>query len=139
MFRPFRVSNRQRFVGSGQTAIPIKSGHDFRETGNSYAAPQFSCIMDDGLDAKHALAFAVDLGGQLSEVQLEDRQIPERFLDHGFSPSFGVLFLRGTIPIAKDRLKMIWALKGGTRRLRLFLPSGLGHPAGSGPDQQLDW
>jgi len=58
----------------------FKSGHDFRKAVNPYAASQLSCIMDNRLDAKHALAFAVDLGGQLSEVQLENCQIPDRFL-----------------------------------------------------------
>jgi len=37
--------------------------------------------MSNGLDAKHTLAFAIDLEGQLAAVQLEDRQIIGRFLD----------------------------------------------------------
>jgi hypothetical protein len=40
--------------------------------------------MGNGLDAKHAFAFAVDLQGQLSAVQLEDRQIICRSLDRDF-------------------------------------------------------
>lgn len=81
----------------------FERGHDFREAVHSYAATQFSCIMDDGFDAKDALAFAVDLGGELSEVQLKDRQIPDRFLDHVLQPSFGILLLGRAMPIPEDR------------------------------------
>jgi hypothetical protein len=41
-------------------------------------------IVDDDLDAKHALAFGIDLQSQLTAVQLEYRQIIRRFLDRYF-------------------------------------------------------
>jgi hypothetical protein len=40
--------------------------------------------VDDGLDAKHALAFGINLQSQLAAVQLEYRQIIPRFLDRYF-------------------------------------------------------
>jgi hypothetical protein len=44
-----------------------------------------SCrIVDDDLDAKHALAFGMNLQSQLAAAQLEDRQILRRFLDRYF-------------------------------------------------------
>src|SRR5215472_1999946 len=41
--------------------------------------------MGNGLDAKDAFAFAIDLEGQLAAVRLEDRQIIGRSLDGHFA------------------------------------------------------
>src|ERR1700692_1236301 len=41
-------------------------------------------MVDDDLDAKHALAFAINLQSQLATVQLDYRQIIRRFLDRYF-------------------------------------------------------
>ena len=41
-------------------------------------------IVDDDLDAKHALAFGINLQSQLAAVQFEDRQIIRSFLDRYF-------------------------------------------------------
>src|ERR1700730_14296038 len=40
--------------------------------------------MGNGLDAKHAFAFGIDLQSQLAAVQLEDRQIIRRSLNRDF-------------------------------------------------------
>src|SRR3954452_4954864 len=44
----------------------------------------FARVMGDGLEAKHAFAFGIDLQSQLAAVQLEDRQIIRRSLDRDF-------------------------------------------------------
>jgi len=41
-------------------------------------------VMSNRFDAKHALAFGIDLERQLAAVQLEDRQIIRRSLDRDF-------------------------------------------------------
>ena len=48
------------------------------------AAIQLLCVVCDGLDAKYALAFGIDLESQLAAVQLEDRQIIRRSLNRDF-------------------------------------------------------
>lgn len=60
--------------------------------------------MGDGLDPRDPLVFAADLGGQLAGMQLNDRQIPDRFIDHVLQPSFWVLFLTRAMSIPEDRL-----------------------------------
>src|SRR3954452_19601439 len=55
----------------------------------------FARVMGDGLEAKHAFAFGIDLQSQLAAVQLEDRQIIRRSLDCDFP--FGRRFVSETI------------------------------------------
>jgi hypothetical protein len=58
--------------------------HDLGKLLQRAPTPEFLGIVDDNLDAKHALAFGIDLQSQLAAVQLEDRQIIRRFLDRYF-------------------------------------------------------
>src|SRR5215472_16218530 len=52
--------------------------------------------MDQRFQAQHALAFGINLQGQASAEDLEDRQIIRRFLDHDLpTPSRAVLTVKG--------------------------------------------
>ena len=57
-------------------------GDDLRELVQSAAAAELFGVMSDRLEAQDAFAFGVGLQGQVSEVDLEDREVPPRFLDH---------------------------------------------------------
>src|SRR6516225_4158646 len=48
------------------------------------AAAEFLGVVHDGLETKHAFAFGIGLQSQFAEMQLEDRQVIRRCLDHGF-------------------------------------------------------
>src|SRR5882762_9871935 len=63
-------------------------------------------IVGNGLDAKHAFAFGIDLQTQLAAVQLEDRQIIRRSLDRHF-PVGRMLFpsaISRTMLVSEDGL-----------------------------------
>ena len=64
---------------------PFQSRDDLGQLVQCAAAVEFPCVMGNGLDAKHTVAFAIDLEGQLATVQLEDRQIIRRFVDAHFA------------------------------------------------------
>ena len=66
-------------------------------------------VVHDGLNREHALAFAIDFQGHLSVMDLEDRDVIGRFLDHD-SPSSRILFPRGImrpVLIAEDRFDAV--------------------------------
>ena len=53
----------------------FQSRDDVRKLFQRATAVELLRIMGNGLDAKGAFAFGIDLQGQLATVQLEDRQI----------------------------------------------------------------
>ena len=55
--------------------------HDFGTLLQGTPTPELFRIVHDYFDAKHALAFGINLQRHLAAVQLEDRQIIRRFLD----------------------------------------------------------
>jgi hypothetical protein len=87
--------------------------------------------MGNGLDAKQAFAFAIDLEGQIAAVQLEDRQIIGRSLDAAKTRSMlrrhlfllGLAFvLTATVAEARDLTDVLfWR----------FAREGIQHPAQS--------
>src|SRR5215510_856678 len=57
---------------------------DLGETVQQPAAAQLLCVVSNGLETKYVFAFGVCLQSQLAEVELEDRQVITRCLDHNF-------------------------------------------------------
>ncbi|MGB0096285.1 MAG: hypothetical protein WBP81_27570 [Solirubrobacteraceae bacterium] len=57
-------------------------GGDLGELVQRPAAAELLGVMHDRLEAQDAFAFGVPLQRQQSEVDLEDGQVPPRFLDH---------------------------------------------------------
>ncbi len=62
----------------------LRLHHDLRKLLQRTSTPEFLRVVDHHLNAKHALAFGINLQSQLAAVQLEDRQIIRRFLDRYF-------------------------------------------------------
>src|ERR1700761_3020693 len=58
--------------------------HDQGKLFQLTSALELLSVVDDNLDAKHALAFGINLQSQLATVHLEYRQIIRRFLDRYF-------------------------------------------------------
>jgi hypothetical protein len=79
--------------------------------------------MGNRFDAKHALAFGMDLQGQLATVQLEDRQIIRRSLDRDFpfGRPLGSSAIDRAAPISEDRLdglQVQWCTAAVNERLK---------------------
>ncbi|MBU2611791.1 MAG: hypothetical protein KJ606_12730 [Chloroflexi bacterium] len=66
----------------------LQAQNNLREIGQRAATVQFFGIVNDDLNAQNAFAFGVHLGGNLSKVELEDRQVILRSLDHDFAARF---------------------------------------------------
>src|SRR6266498_904319 len=100
---------RSRLPGNrgcpGTAPEPLQMTNDF---GKLIQRPpdttQILGVRDDHLDAEHAFAFAIDLQNQLAIVNLEDRQVIGRSLDHD-SPAGSILYTSsamGPVTIAED-------------------------------------
>jgi hypothetical protein len=57
-------------------------GGDLAEAVQRPAAAELLCVVHDRLEAQAAFAFGVAIQRQQSEADLEDGQVPLRFLDH---------------------------------------------------------
>src|SRR5947209_10001181 len=67
---------------------------------------QFGRVVGNGLNAKYAFAFGIDLQSQVAAVQLEDGQIIRRFLDRDFPLArmrFAFVIFR-PMPVSEDGL-----------------------------------
>ena len=76
------IHTAQRIHESLQNAFGFD--YDPRKLLQRTTTRELACVVNDRLNAKHALAFGIDLQSQLAAVQLEDRQIIRRFLDRYF-------------------------------------------------------
>src|SRR3990172_6288674 len=79
---------------------------NFGEPGQRATAVQFLGIVNNDLNAQDAFVFGIHLGGDLSEVELEDRQVIRRSLEHIFTARFFlVLVMAWTFFGAEDGLQ----------------------------------
>src|SRR2546430_13729520 len=71
------VQHRCEAVGHGS-----ELGHDLGEAVQGAPAAQRPGVVGDRLEAGHVLAFGVPLQRQEPEMDLEQREVPRRCLDH---------------------------------------------------------
>jgi len=90
--------------------------HDAGEAAQISTTVQFFRVVDQRFQAQHAFAFGIDLQGQASAQDLEDRQIIRRFLDHDFpTPGRAVLTVkRGPSFVSQDGLDALNPQSGPT-------------------------
>jgi hypothetical protein len=62
--------------------VPFQPRHNVRKLGQRSAPACDSEIVDNGLDTQDAFAFGIHLDDELTEIDLEHRQIIRRSLDH---------------------------------------------------------
>jgi hypothetical protein len=65
-----------------RSTMPVSRAGDLRELVQPAAAAELLGVMRDRLEAQDAFAFGVRLQRQQSEVDVEHREVPQRFLDH---------------------------------------------------------
>jgi len=88
--------------------------NDLGKPVDSSSTAQLLGVVSNRLNSKNAFAFAIDLEGQLSKMDLKDRQIIDRSLDHDLESGRMLLAMvaKGTTRIAKDGLDGLYIQRG---------------------------
>lgn len=97
----------------------LEQGNDLRKLIDPLPTVQLLGIVNDHLDSQDVFAFAIHLDRQLPEMDFEDRQIIDRFLDHGLASKRGSPFLplkEWTMLGAKDGLDHL-EVQGSSRSI----------------------